>query len=252
MKKHAAQYHDEERITSVPDSLGRPPRQSQQDRSLFTLKSSYSKNENRRIKSTPDMPLSIVEDGKDAWISNEIVSRKASLQSSQDNYPATAYQSVTNVGDGLAELRLEDLSLDHKQEHDDWYVVYNPRLERNVSLELVFEPDDFCNISSLRFSPNKKLIAIASLNETSIFDISSRMKVASLDCDSFVDNVQFSPDGKFLAFYYFNSLFGVRHTRFYASSVTLTVVTVMEHCGEKDRNPIYTLSILYLCHNVFT
>ena len=37
VKKHAAQYHDEERTTLTPDSLGRAPRRSYEDRTLFTF-----------------------------------------------------------------------------------------------------------------------------------------------------------------------------------------------------------------------
>lgn len=47
MKNHAAQYHDEENIASVPNSLTARPRGSREDRPLFSLTEAKTK---RRIE----------------------------------------------------------------------------------------------------------------------------------------------------------------------------------------------------------
>lgn len=45
-KKHTIQYHDEERIASIPDSLANVQRRSHKDRSLFTITKSKERREN--------------------------------------------------------------------------------------------------------------------------------------------------------------------------------------------------------------
>ena len=51
MKKHTIQYHDEEDTATVPDSLIKKPRSSQQDRSLFTLTEVKKKSRGGEVSS---------------------------------------------------------------------------------------------------------------------------------------------------------------------------------------------------------
>ena len=116
LKKHAAQYHGEERTASIPDFLGGTPHGSQQDRSLFTLNAHHSVKTSRSPKTTSSVQTSITnEDEQDLMVSSEHVAIQESLEMQQRISSSTPDPSVIDVENFLADLNLEDLSPDLKQ-----------------------------------------------------------------------------------------------------------------------------------------
>ncbi len=204
LKNHATRYHDEEGTASIPDSLGRTPRRSRQDRPLFTLKDSYHTKETPSHKSTSNVRSGVNRDNETLHAFNEPGPMQERLQIQQGYHSATVDSSVSDVGNYLVDLKLEDLSTDLKQEYRDWHVVYNPRLQRRVSLELIYDGDVSSSVDSLCFSPNDQLIAIASGGQISIIDVSTKtLSIPSSLNSNWVKDVQFSPCGEFLALHWY-------------------------------------------------
>lgn len=229
-KRHAAQYHDEERTASIPDSLGEASRRSQQDRSLFTLKACYSVDESQPRKSTQNGHTGISIDEQDVRFSDESASVQETTNVQQDSYLATEGSSVTDVEIGLASLTLKDIPADLKQVHDDWHVIHNPNLQRRTSVELIYDVNHSDHVVSLCFSPDDTLIAIAIERDISIFDVSTGALVErpgghlSSDC---ITDVQFSPCNNNLAFCCSYSPLGVSNISSCAAISKLTAVSVM-------------------------
>lgn len=243
MKRHAAQHHDEERTALIPDALARNPRHSHQNRPLFTLKEHYSTNVSPPPRNTLDAQPSVTPTEQNASI-------PAQLRGSQTKQgPSDAL--VTDVGNCLADLRLEDLSGDLKQEHEDWHVMYNPRAQRRISLELIYDAAlglghseyPSRDVSSLCFGRNDELIAIVTHGEIEIMDVSSGALFASpcarLPVSTWVNDVQFSPCGNFLAFCGLWGPSGVRNTPLCATSDKLTCVSDMGYCGGLYQKPLW-------------
>ena len=238
LKSHATRYHDEERTTSIPDSLGETPRRSLQDRPLFTLKESYNTKESQSHKSTSNVRSGVTRDDETLDVFHEPGPTQESLQIQQDYHSATADSSVTDVGNYLVDLKLEDLSTDLKQENRDWHVVYNPRLQRRISLELIYDAYASIKVDSLCFSPNDQLIAIAYRDRFSIVDVSTKKVSRAYSCNSpWLNDAQFSPCGKFLALCGRSGFLGVSNFPLLLVSAELTSL-VMGYCGAVDQHPL--------------
>lgn len=168
MNKHARQYHDECDTSSIPDFLpGRLPCPPQ-DSSLLQLESPTSDSQNKRSRG--------------------------------------AETSIGDVGNYLADLNLEDLPLHLKDECDDWYVVYNPAVPRNLSVGNVCSVSSQSVACSICFSPNDKFIAFGCNQEAKIFQALTGLVEATLrhkkdneEGDMYVRALRFSPCGRFLA-----------------------------------------------------
>lgn len=239
IKKRTVQYHGEERTALIPDSLGNPNRRSQEDRSLFTLKAHHSVDESRTSKSELNGHTGISIDKQDVRVFDEPAPVRESIHVPQGLHLATEHSSVTDVESHLADLRLEKLSADLKQEHDDWYVMYNPSCQRRTSLELVHDMGQSGPVSSLCFSPDDTLIAIATEGVISIFDMPTGALVKSLDEHLLsITVVQFSPSGNLLAFCCLNDLLGVSNAPPYAASSKLTTLSDMGYC-EVASDPLW-------------
>ncbi len=142
MNKHTRQYHDKGDTSSMPDFLpGRLPRPSQ-DSSFLQLESPISDSQNKR-------------------------SRRAEA-------------SMGDVGNYLADLNLEDLPSHFKDEHDDWHVVYNPAVSRDLSLDNVSSISSQSLVSSICFSPDDKFIACGYNHEAKIFQALTGLAEATL------------------------------------------------------------------------
>jgi len=168
MNKHTRQYHDKVDTSSIPDFLpGRLPRPPQ-DSSLLQLQS----------------PIS----------------------DSQTKQPRRAEAPIGDVGNYLADLNLEDLPLHLKDEHDDWYVVYNPAISRGLILENVSSISSPSTVCSICFSPDDKFIAFGSNHEAKNFQALTGLAEATLRPSyneegrhMSIQGLHFSPCGKFLA-----------------------------------------------------
>ena len=168
MNKHTRQYHDNGDTSSIPDFLpGRLPRPSQ-DSSFLQLESPIPDSKHKR-------------------------SRRADA-------------SMGDVGNYLADLNLEDLPSHFKDEHDDWHVVYNPAVSRDLSLDNVSSISSQSLVSSICFSPDDKFIACGYNHEAKIFQALTGLAEATLrhtghnvEKDIYVRGLHFSPCGKFLA-----------------------------------------------------
>ena len=240
LKNHATRYHDKEGTASIPDSLGGTPRRSLQDRPLFTLQESYSTKESQQPRSTSNVQSGVTQDKETSRFSYEPGPVQESLQIQRLYHSATADSSVADVGNYLVDLKLEDLSTDLKQEDRGWHVVYNPRLQRRIGLELIYDAGASSSVDSLCFSPNDQLIAIASGGRISTIDVSTKTLSIPNSINSHrIKDVHFSPCGKFLALCGAAGFLAVSSFPLLLASAELTSL-VMGYCGAVHRHALQT------------
>lgn len=239
LKNHATRYHDEERTASIPDSLSGTLRRSLQNRPFFTLKESYHTKESPSHKNTSNVRAGVTRDNETLHVFGEPGQMQERLQIQQGYHSATADSSVTDVGDYLVDLKLEDLSTDLKQEHCDWHVVYNPRLQRQIRLELIYDADVSGDVMSLCFSPKDKLVAMAfRRGGFSIIVISTKTPLITNSLSpQWVNDVQFSPCGKFLALCGTSGFLAVSNFPLLLARAKLTSL-VMGYCGFVDHHAL--------------
>ncbi|ONH77322.1 Transcriptional repressor TUP1 [Pichia kudriavzevii] len=105
-------------------------------------------------------------------------------------------------------------SLPYKQQHNDYYLVYNPNIPKKVDISLVHSFDHTSVVCCVSFSKDGKFLATGCNKLTQVFSVETGDLVARLNDESsvsptggydtdtgdlYIRSVCFSPDGKFLA-----------------------------------------------------
>ena len=111
-----------------------------------------------------------------------------------------------NVGNCLADLRLDELPDHLKRVGDDWYAVFNPNLQRMLDVNLLHNLVHESVVCCVRFSQDGKYVATGCNRSAQIFDAHDGRKICTLEDtqaekegDLYIRSVCFSPDGKLLA-----------------------------------------------------
>lgn len=103
-------------------------------------------------------------------------------------------------------------NLPYKKQHNDYYLVYNPKLPQKIDISLAHSFDHTSVVCCVRFSKDGKFLATGCNKLTQVFSVETGDLVARLNDESvangsydtdtgdlYIRSVCFSPDGKFLA-----------------------------------------------------
>jgi WD40 repeat protein len=111
-----------------------------------------------------------------------------------------------NVGNTLADLDPDRLPPHQKKEGQDWFAVFNPRVQRVLDVDLVHTLPHDSVVCCVRFSHDGKYVATGCNRSAQIFDVQTGVRVSYLQDDSvdkdgdlYIRSVCFSPDGRYLA-----------------------------------------------------
>ena len=106
----------------------------------------------------------------------------------------------------LADLDPNLLGPHQKREGDDWFAVFNPRVQRVLDVELLHTLTHESVVCCVRFSHDGRYVATGCNRSAQIFEVSTGRQVQCLqddtvdkDGDLYIRSVCFSPDGKYLA-----------------------------------------------------
>lgn len=110
------------------------------------------------------------------------------------------------VSNNLADIDPERVPASQRKEGNDWFAIFNPRVPRQLDVDLVHTLDHHSVVCCVRFSADGKYVATGCNRSAQIFDVSTGQKVTTLQDDSvdrdgdlYIRSVCFSPDGRFLA-----------------------------------------------------
>ena len=113
---------------------------------------------------------------------------------------------IRNVGNTLADLDLKELPPQFKKEGEDWWVIYNPQIRRQLDVDLVHTLGHDSVVCCVRFSLDGRYVATGCNRSAQIYEVDTGQKVAHLEAettthtgDLYIRSVCFSPDGKYLA-----------------------------------------------------
>jgi glucose repression regulatory protein TUP1 len=105
----------------------------------------------------------------------------------------------------FGEIDPDSVATQYKKEGDNWFAIFNPKVPRNLNVDLVHTLDHDSVVCCVRFSHDGNLLATGCNRTAQIYDVSSARKLYELVDDSvkednlYIRAVCFSPDGKFLA-----------------------------------------------------
>ncbi|ORX88725.1 WD40 repeat-like protein [Basidiobolus meristosporus CBS 931.73] len=104
------------------------------------------------------------------------------------------------------DVDLENLPSGLKREGSDWFAIFNPRVPRQLNVDLAHTLDHSSVVCCVRFSNDGKYLATGCNRSAQIYDVQNGSKIcvlqdeaANRDGDLYIRAVCFSPDGKFLA-----------------------------------------------------
>ncbi|KAI9841971.1 MAG: general transcription repressor [Thelocarpon superellum] len=130
---------------------------------------------------------------------------RGSPQVARPTPPPPPHQLV-NVGNTLADLEFDRLPANQKKEGNDWFAVFNPRVQRVLDVDLVHTLPHDSVVCCVRFSYDGKYIATGCNRAAQIFEVGSGKQVSHLEDntvdkegDLYIRSVCFSPDGRLLA-----------------------------------------------------
>ena len=110
------------------------------------------------------------------------------------------------MGNCLADLDPDRLGPLQKREGEDWFAVFNPRVQRVLDVTLVHNLQHESVVCCVRFSADGRYVATGCNRSAQIFDVATGKQVSHLQDDSvdkdgdlYIRSVCFSPDGKYLA-----------------------------------------------------
>lgn len=129
-------------------------------------------------------------------------------QPQQQQQAIVPYNSqIPDVGNQLCDLPLELLPPQLKREGEDWYAVFNPRVQRTLDVELVHNLPHSSVVCCVRFSRDGRFVATGCNRSAQIFDVETGQQIQHLQdndrtmdgSDLYIRSVCFSPDGYHLA-----------------------------------------------------
>ena len=119
---------------------------------------------------------------------------------------AAMQQQLPDVGNQLVELPVDSLPPYLKREGEDWYAVFNPRVQRVLDVELVHNLAHPSVVCCVRFSRDGRCVATGCNRSAQIFDVETGQQISHLqdtslpqDGDLYIRSVCFSPDNNHLA-----------------------------------------------------
>ncbi|KAJ4490107.1 WD40-repeat-containing domain protein [Lentinula aciculospora] len=127
-----------------------------------------------------------------------------------DVHPTVNNGSVVPIntpGGGFPdEADLASLPPEYKREGTDWFIVYNPKVEKVFNVSLVHTLMHESVVCCVRFSADGRWLATGCNRTAQIYDVKTGYKTCVLVDDSvgksgdlYIRSVCFSPDGKYLA-----------------------------------------------------
>jgi general transcriptional corepressor TUP1 len=120
--------------------------------------------------------------------------------------PPPPQPRVPDVGNQLADLSPEHLGPQYKREGEDWFAIFNPRVQRVLDVELLHNLQHESVVCCVRFSADGQFVATGCNRSAQIYDVATGRQVTILqddtvdkDGDLYIRSVCFSPDGRYLA-----------------------------------------------------
>ncbi|KAJ4259881.1 general transcription repressor [Fusarium falciforme] len=130
----------------------------------------------------------------------------ASRQSSETYHSVPYNAGDVTAGISSAEINLNSVPTLYKKVGQDWHAVFNPKLQRDLDVDLVHVLGHSFPVTSVRFSHDGMHIATSSHRTARIFDIQTGEQVRVLDHNTpntdqsiYISSVSFSPDDHYLA-----------------------------------------------------
>ncbi|ORZ24582.1 WD40-repeat-containing domain protein [Absidia repens] len=109
-------------------------------------------------------------------------------------------------GNGFSEMDPESIPANMKVEGQDWFALFNPKVQRYLKVDLLHTFDHGSVVCCVKFSADGRYLAAGCNQATYIYDTTNAARVAVLqdestgrDTDLYIRSVSFSPDGKHLA-----------------------------------------------------
>ncbi|KAE9407846.1 WD40 repeat-like protein [Gymnopus androsaceus JB14] len=129
-----------------------------------------------------------------------------------DTHPPASSSSgavvpINTPGGGFPdEIDLSSLPPEYKREGADWFIMYNPKVEKAFNINLVHTLMHESVVCCVRFSADGRFLATGCNRTAQIYDVKTGFKTCVLvdesvgkSGDLYIRSVCFSPDGKYLA-----------------------------------------------------
>ncbi|KAF5366117.1 hypothetical protein D9757_010934 [Collybiopsis confluens] len=162
-----------------------------------------------QASSGPGLPLASSHGGP---LANHPPPGPASAATSpmMDSHPAAnggAVVPINTPGGGFPdEIDLASLPPEYKREGTDWFIMYNPKVEKAFNINLVHTLMHESVVCCVRFSADGRYLATGCNRTAQIYDVKTGFKTCVLvdeavgkSGDLYIRSVCFSPDGKYLA-----------------------------------------------------
>ncbi|KAF2811449.1 WD40 repeat-like protein [Mytilinidion resinicola] len=129
-------------------------------------------------------------------------------QNSAAPYPGSPQQAAQSLlqSNTLADLEVDQLPQEFKKEGQDWFAVFNPKIQRRLDVDLLHNLVHASVVCCVRFSHDGRYVATGCNRSAQIYEVETGQAVAHLqdgnlpdDGDLYIRSVCFSPDGLYLA-----------------------------------------------------
>ena len=120
--------------------------------------------------------------------------------------PPPQHYQIPDVGNELSRLNVDELPPHLKKHGEDWWAIFNPRIPRQLDIELMHTLNHSSVVCCVRFSLDGNQVATGCNRMAQIFDVRSGQLLTTLEDESsdkegdlYIRSVCFSPDGRYLA-----------------------------------------------------
>ena len=127
-------------------------------------------------------------------------------QSENENF--APHDQIPDVGNELYRLNVDDLPPHLHKRGEDWWAIFNPRITRQLDVDLIHTFNHSSAVACIRFSIDGNQVATGCNRLAQIFDVRSGQLLTTLEHkssdtklygDFFVHSICFSSDSKYLA-----------------------------------------------------